>query len=75
MSTLSMAQDDHPSYNIPAPTEQYAGDVLPLRPGNSMNSDMATASKQVANERSMGNIAKGGASSVDTSNLAVLRPR
>lgn len=72
---MQMAQEDHPTYNIPAPTEQYAGDVLPLRPGNSMNSDMATASKQVANERSMGNIAKSGSGSVDPSNLAVLRPR
>lgn len=30
MSTLSMNQDDHPAHSIPDPTEQYAGDVLPI---------------------------------------------
>lgn len=74
MSNMQMAQEDHPSYNIPEATEKYAGDVLPLRPNSPTVNDYA-ASRQTINERSMDNIAKNGPKSVDTSNLAVLRPK
>lgn len=33
-----MKQDDHPSHNMPAATQQYAGNVLPIRiPANDNN--------------------------------------
>lgn len=38
MSTLSMNQDDHPAHNLPDPTVQYAGDVLPIPGDQSMGS-------------------------------------
>lgn len=40
MSNLSMSQDDHPAYNMPGPTEQYAGDVLPMPGEKSMGSGL-----------------------------------
>lgn len=40
MSSLPMAQEDHPAHNIPAATEQYAGDVLPIPGEQSMGSGM-----------------------------------
>lgn len=43
MSTLPMQQDDHPAYNMPGPTEQYAGDVVslpaPTGPGRGQSVD------------------------------------
>lgn len=70
--------NDHPDMNLPAPGyqprmqhgTQMAGDVIPIRTG-SMESDMGTASKQVANERSMKNIARSGPGGVDRTNLTV----
>lgn len=72
--------NDHPDMDLPAPGYQprmqhgvqMAGDVIPLRIGT-MESNMATAAKQVANERSMRNIASKGASSVNTNNLTTYK--
>lgn len=53
---------------------QMAGDVIPLRPNSPAPSDFAAVQGQERNQSSMSNIAKGGASSVDKTNL-VMYPR
>ena len=32
MSDIPMKQSDHPAHNMPDASEQYAGDVIPIRP-------------------------------------------
>lgn len=48
MSSLPMDQEDHPSYNIPPATQQYAGDVLPMAGEQSMGSGPTTQAADYA---------------------------
>lgn len=74
--------NDHPDMSLPEPGYQprmqhgvqMAGDVIPIRQGN-MDSDIGTAVKQVANERSMRDIAAKGAGVVNTNNLSMYRKK
>lgn len=51
MSDLPMKQEDHDSHNMPTASEQYAGDVVPIRPlGSPANN--AGRQNQKLNEKS-----------------------
>lgn len=51
---------------------EVADNVTPIRPSN-LERDIAGARRQVENERTMENIAKGGSSAVNTNNLTFFR--